>query len=122
MNLYFVFILIIQPCFITQSHSKSTITTLPGFTGHLPFKLETSYVGIGEKGDIQLFYYFVESTGNPEEDPLIFHISGGPGCSGLLPLLGETDSMCILKNHALSRERSMHDYQKAHVIYCIKQP
>ncbi|KAF5774834.1 putative sinapoylglucose--sinapoylglucose O-sinapoyltransferase [Helianthus annuus] len=89
-SLYFVFILIIQPCLMTKSHSKSTITTLPGYPGLLPFKLETSYVGIGEKEDIQLFYYFVESTRNPEEDPLIFHISGGPGCSGLRPLLGET--------------------------------
>ncbi|MFS7938205.1 putative sinapoylglucose--sinapoylglucose O-sinapoyltransferase [Helianthus anomalus] len=87
MILYFVFILILQPCIITKSHSKSIITTLPGYSGHLPFNLETSYVGIG---DIQLFYYFVESTRNPEEDPLILHISGGPGCSGLLPLLGET--------------------------------
>ncbi|XP_022002175.1 serine carboxypeptidase-like 13 [Helianthus annuus] len=94
-SLYFVFILIIQPCLMTKSHSKSTITTLPGYPGLLPFKLETSYVGIGEKEDIQLFYYFVESTRNPEEDPLIFHISGGPGCSGLRPLLGETGPLNI---------------------------
>ncbi|KAF5806172.1 putative sinapoylglucose--sinapoylglucose O-sinapoyltransferase [Helianthus annuus] len=92
MILYFVFILILQPCMITKSHSKSIITTLPGYSGHLPFNLETSYVGIG---DVQLFYYFVESTRNPEEDPLILHISGGPGCSGLLPLLGETGPLNI---------------------------
>ncbi|KAK9058309.1 hypothetical protein SSX86_023150 [Deinandra increscens subsp. villosa] len=89
---YFVFLLIvqIQSCLQIASSSKSTIKTLPGYHGDLPFKLETGYVGIGEKEDVQLFYYFVESTRNPEEDPLVYHICGGPGASGLLPLLEQT--------------------------------
>ncbi|PWA44114.1 peptidase S10, serine carboxypeptidase, Alpha/Beta hydrolase fold protein [Artemisia annua] len=48
------------------------------------------YVGIGEKEDVQLFYYFVESTRNPLEDPLIFYIPGGPGASALITFLYET--------------------------------
>ena len=42
------------------------------------------YVGIGEKEEAQFFYYFVESERNPEEDPLIFYLTGGPGCSAVI--------------------------------------
>ncbi|KAK7328141.1 hypothetical protein VNO77_22237 [Canavalia gladiata] len=60
------------------------VNTLPGFQGSLPFKLETGYVGVE---DSELFYYFVESTGKPRIDPLLFYIVGGPGCSALNGLL-----------------------------------
>ncbi|KAJ9563484.1 hypothetical protein OSB04_008644 [Centaurea solstitialis] len=82
--------------FITPALSNSIVTTLPGYPGQLPFKLETGYIhhpSIGsnlylcrnrEKEDAQFFYYFVESEGNPEEDPLIFYLTGGPGCSAVI--------------------------------------
>ena len=41
-------------------------------------------MGIGEREEAQFFYYFVESQGNPEEDPLIFYLTGGPGCSAVI--------------------------------------
>nr|GEU75157.1 serine carboxypeptidase-like 16 [Tanacetum cinerariifolium] len=69
---------------ITQSHSKAIVKSLPGYPGQLPFKLETGYVGIGEKEEVQLFYYFVESERNPKEDPLLFYLTGGPGASAVL--------------------------------------
>ena len=50
---------------------------------------ETSYVGVGKNEDVQLFYYFVESIRNPEEDPLIFYVPGGPGASALITFLYE---------------------------------
>jgi serine carboxypeptidase-like clade 1 len=34
-------------------------------------------------GNVEFFYYFVESEGNPGADPLILYMNGGPGCSGL---------------------------------------
>ncbi|KAM5549703.1 serine carboxypeptidase-like 18 [Rosa sericea] len=69
--------------------STSIIKTLPGFSGDLPFKLETGYVGVGDLDDVQLFYYFIESEGSPEYDPLVLWLTGGPGCSGFSALVYE---------------------------------
>ncbi|KAF5802904.1 putative sinapoylglucose--sinapoylglucose O-sinapoyltransferase [Helianthus annuus] len=86
---YFIFLLILQSCQIIKSYSKPVIRRLPGYLEDLPFKLETGYIGVGEKEDVQLFYYLVESTRNPKEDPLIFFIPGGPGASALVTFLYE---------------------------------
>ncbi|KAJ0435385.1 putative peptidase S10, serine carboxypeptidase, alpha/Beta hydrolase [Helianthus annuus] len=79
--LVFILMLYVLP----YSHSKSTVTHLPGFSGDLPFTLETGYVGVGKGDEAEMFYYFVESQRNPQQDPLLLYLTGGPGTSAILP-------------------------------------
>ncbi|KAK4564666.1 hypothetical protein RGQ29_006661 [Quercus rubra] len=74
----------------SSSNTSKIVKTLPGYTGELPFTLETGYIGVGDNETVQVFYYFVESERSPSRDPLLLWMSGGPGCSGLAGLLFES--------------------------------
>ena len=53
------------------------------------------YVGVGDMDDVQLFYYFIESEGSPEYDPLVLWLTGGPGCSAFSGLIYENIGTCL---------------------------
>ncbi|KAL2892494.1 Serine carboxypeptidase-like 18 [Bienertia sinuspersici] len=74
----------------TSSNSESRVVdSLPGFSGNLPFKLHTGYIGVGKREEVQLFYYFIESEQDPDSDPLMLWLTGGPGCSSLSAIFFE---------------------------------
>ncbi|KAL7597519.1 hypothetical protein Lser_V15G22918 [Lactuca serriola] len=119
-----VFLLLVVSLEVTES--RFLVKTLPGLLGDLPFTLETGYIGVGESDEVQLFYYFVESEGNPKDDPLMLWLTGGPGCSGLSGLLYEIGPFTI--NYANSTlEKTMleinpHSWTKAANIIFLDQP
>ncbi|XP_003572138.1 serine carboxypeptidase-like 10 [Brachypodium distachyon] len=67
--------------------TTKAVPRLPGYSGALPFSLETGYVGLDD--GVRLFYYFIQSERAPAEDPVLLWLTGGPGCSALSGLVYE---------------------------------
>ncbi|KAF0717234.1 Aste57867_2420 [Aphanomyces stellatus] len=60
------------------------ITDLPHYNDKRPINFN-QYAGhlVLPSNNQKMFYWFVESEGNPQLDPLVLWLNGGPGCSSL---------------------------------------
>jgi len=82
---------------------------------------EAGYYHVTGTRDLNMFYWFFESRGDPETDPVILWMTGGPGCSDATALFAE-NGPCLLDGGR--SEPRINEYswnERASVIY-IDQP
>uniref|UniRef100_A0A0D9XRP4 Uncharacterized protein n=1 Tax=Leersia perrieri TaxID=77586 RepID=A0A0D9XRP4_9ORYZ len=54
---------------VSAADRRTNVSTLPGLDAPLPSHIETGYVTVDEEHGAELFYYFIESEGDPSADP-----------------------------------------------------
>ncbi|KAG8070642.1 hypothetical protein GUJ93_ZPchr0006g44578 [Zizania palustris] len=73
---------------VSAAPPGAEVTEFPGFDGDLPSRQYAGYITVGhEQQKRHLYYYFAASERNPNTDPVIIWINGGPACSGFSALL-----------------------------------
>ena len=65
------------------------IKSLPSWNDNSAFRQYSGYLTVDASRGRNLFFWYVESQQNPQSDPLVLWLNGGPGCSSLAGLLGE---------------------------------
>ncbi|KAJ0403044.1 hypothetical protein P43SY_009585 [Pythium insidiosum] len=78
---------------VSSSDEKDPGAFFCGFTRH-----ETDYIKLPNKKDDHYFYWYVESRSEPEKDPLVLWLTGGPGCSSMMALLAENGPCHVQKD------------------------
>lgn len=76
--------------------ANDLVTDLPGLKQSLSWKHYSGY--LKASGTKHLHYWFIESANNPETDPVVLWLNGGPGCSSDLGLLTEHGPFRIAKD------------------------
>lgn len=80
----------------TPEGANDRIHSLPGLWPPPKFKQFSGYL-TGAFDNIQLHYWLVESKDNPQKDPLVLWLNGGPGCSSMEGLLSENGPFMVSK-------------------------
>ncbi|KNC84790.1 hypothetical protein SARC_02998 [Sphaeroforma arctica JP610] len=78
------------------------------------------YFGAG--GDMKYFYWAFESRNDPDNDPLILWLTGGPGCSSQLALLKENGPCHLRDDDHLKTYPNPYGWNKQASIIYIDQP
>lgn len=80
----------------------------------------SGYINVNSKQDSNIFYWLVESQNDPENDPVVLWVSGGPGCSGGLALLYENGPWTVADN--LTLVPNPFSWNKVATVIWIDQP
>ncbi|RLO01492.1 hypothetical protein DYB28_015649 [Aphanomyces astaci] len=91
------------------------IESLPGYNDDKPINFDqyAGYLVLPSTGQ-KMFYWFVESESNPQLDPVVLWLNGGPGCSSLGgfftelgPFVVESDLSVKRNPYAWNRKANM---------------
>ncbi|RAW29107.1 hypothetical protein PC110_g14528 [Phytophthora cactorum] len=74
-------------------HEDALVKDLPGLTRELSFKHYAGHLQLKEEE--KLFYWYTESQKDPENDPIVLWLNGGPGCSSLGGLFTENGPFVV---------------------------
>mmetsp|Transcript_62492 Transcript_62492/g.140927 ORF Transcript_62492/g.140927 Transcript_62492/m.140927 type:complete len:484 (-) Transcript_62492:85-1536(-) len=84
-------------------------------------KQHAGYFKIPGTSNTEYFFWLFESRGNPETDPLVMWLTGGPGCSSQLALLAENGPCFVNKDGATTTRNPYSWNTKANVMW-LDQP
>ncbi|TVU25625.1 hypothetical protein EJB05_28128, partial [Eragrostis curvula] len=111
---------------LASATEQNIVTSLPGFDGVLPFRLETGYVTVDEDKGAELFYYFIQSEADPHSDPVLLWLTGGVRCSVFSSLALEIGPVRFIRepyNGSLPRLRyNPYSWTKAANILFVDSP
>lgn len=68
---------------VLGANLKDYVSQLPQAPAPYNFGIYSGFLDIPNSGGKSLHYVFVESQNDPETDPLILWLNGGPGCSSM---------------------------------------
>ncbi|KAK1934562.1 Serine carboxypeptidase-like 26 [Phytophthora citrophthora] len=74
-------------------NEDALVTDLPGLAHNLSFKHYAGHLELEKKE--KLFYWYTESQSDPENDPIVLWLNGGPGCSSLGGLFTENGPFVV---------------------------
>jgi cathepsin A (carboxypeptidase C) len=81
-------------------------------------KQYTGWLDIGSK---HIFFWYFESQDKPSEDPLLLWLTGGPGGSGMIGLLGELGP-CLINESGNGTVYNKYGWSKNANIIFVDQP
>lgn len=120
------FALLALPASAGSNPEVHRIKNLPGLPAEYTARMYAGHVSITEpelQNNGSLFYWFCESQSDPDKDPLIIWLNGGPGCSSLSGLFMENGPFSVkAAGHSPRLLLNPHSWnKKANVLY-IDQP
>lgn len=100
--------------------ASDEITSLPLWRGALPSKQYSGFIEVDSANHRNLHYWFVESESDPQNDPVVLWLNGGPGCSSLDGYWYENGPLHLTLNSSNDVEIVRNEYtwaKKANMLY-----
>jgi len=109
------FLILSVLCVISAAPSADEVMSLPLLNVTIDWKHYSGYLSVGSLK--HLHYWLVESQNDPDNDPLVLWLNGGPGCSSLDGMLYENGPFHVNEDGSVIYLNEYAWNQMANVIY-----